>query len=601
MTKALAAISAMMLLSAPGQAQQYPNGLSADSVDPQTDKEFITIMRGKMDNIRKTEHRPTVALVLSGGGARGSAHVGVIKLLEEMEIPVDMICGTSMGGLVGGLYSMGYSAGKLDSLLRFQNWDVMLSDKVDQSYISFADKEYKSKYLLSIPFHYEKQPVKKEDSVHFRNRRRDLSLDAEAGDFSTQAGVSNLASSLPSGYVYGFNVNNLISSLTVGYQDDMSFTELPIPYFSVAADVVSCKAKNWGSGSVKSAIRSTMSIPGLFDPVWTDGMVLVDGGTRNNFPVDLARAMGADYVIGVELSTEAQDYDAVNNIGNILIQFIKMLGQDAYNKNRPDVDIFIHPDLEGYNMLSFSDEAIGTMIDRGYEAACNEIEHLEAIKAKMNGAKPRINHHAATDISQTPVSISSVEFNGVSDKESKMLMKKIGEDIGRVVDKDGIDAAMQKIQATKAFETVTYSLYGTEEPYRLVFNCEKGPVHQFGVGFRMDTKEWVSALLNVGLNSNRLKGSKLDFEACINKNFYSTLHYSLDRIQDLVYRDIMMESIQFCGIIQSKHPGYKWPKLQEIHNKLFGCQYAGGHNSESDTEATEKCFWGLVNRGIINK
>lgn len=206
-----------------------------------------------------------------------------------MEIPVDMICGTSMGGLVGGLYSMGYSAGKLDSLLRSQNWDVMLSDKVDQSYISFADKEYKSKYLLSIPFHYEKQPVKKEDSVHFRNRRRDLSLDAEAGDFSTQAGVSNLASSLPSGYVYGFNVNNLISSLTVGYQDDMSFTELPIPYFSVAADVVSCKAKNWGSGSVKSAIRSTMSIPGLFDPVWTDGMVLVDGGTRNNFPVDLAR------------------------------------------------------------------------------------------------------------------------------------------------------------------------------------------------------------------------------------------------------------------------------------------------------------------------
>lgn len=303
----------------------------------------------------------------------------------------------------------------------------------------------------------------------------------------------------------------------------------------------------------------------------------------------------------MELSTEAQDYDAVNNIGNILIQFIKMLGQDAYNKNRPDVDIFIHPDLEGYNMLSFSDEAIGTMIDRGYEAACNEIEHLEAIKAKLNGAKPRINHHAATDISQTPVSISSVEFNGVSDKESKMLMKKIGEDIGRVVDKDGIDAAMQKIQATKAFETVTYSLYGTEEPYRLVFNCEKGPVHQFGVGFRMDTKEWVSALLNVGLNSNRLKGSKLDFEACINKNFYSTLHYSLDRIQDLVYRDIMMESIQFCGIIQSKHPGYKWPKLQEIHNKLFGCQYAGGHNSESDTEATEKCFWGLVNRGIINK
>ncbi|MDO5442251.1 MAG: patatin-like phospholipase family protein [Bacteroidia bacterium] len=528
--KALAVLSAFALFSASVLAQQYPNGLSADSVDPETDKEFISIMRQRMDNVRKTEHRPTVALVLSGGGARGSAHVGVLKLLEEMEMPVDMICGTSMGGLVGGLYSMGYPAAKLDSLLKAQNWDIMLTDKVDQAYISFADKDYKSRYLVSIPFHYEKQPVviDDEESVRFKNRRRDLNLDADAGDFTTQVGVNNLASSLPSGYVYGFNVNNLISSLTVGYQDEMSFTDLPIPYFSVAADVVSCKAKNWGSGSVKSAIRSTMSIPGLFDPVWTDDMVLVDGGTRNNFPVDLARAMGADYVIGVELSTEAQDYDAVNNLGNILIQFIKMLGQDAYNKNRPDVDIFIHPDLGGYNMLSFNKDAIGTMIDRGYNAACDVIEELGSIKAKMNGAKPRINHPQAVDIGQTPVAISSVEFNGVSDQESRMLMKKISHDVGRVVTKEGIDAAMQKIQATNAFETVTYSLYGKEEPYRLVFNCEKGPVHQFGVGFRMDTKEWVSALFNIGLNSNKLKGSKLDFEACINKNFYSSLHYSLD-------------------------------------------------------------------------
>ena len=521
----------LLFSSATAIAQGYPNGLSTDSVDPETDKVFIDIMRTRMDKIRNEERRPTVALVLSGGGARGSAHVGVLKVLEEMEIPIDMICGTSMGGLVGGLYSMGYPAKKLDSLLRAQNWDVTLTDKVDPSYISFATKDYQSKYLFAIPFHYEKPAArtrKKDEGIKYGSRRKDLNLNADAGDLNTQAGVSTLASSLPSGYVYGFNVNNLISSLTVGYQDNISFTDLPIPYFAVAADVVSCKAKNWGSGSVKNAIRSTMSIPGMFDPVWTDGMVLVDGGTRNNFPVDLARAMGADYVIGVELSSAASDYSEVNNLGNILMQFVKMLGQDAFNKNNPDVDVFIKPELDGYNMLSFNEEAIDIMINRGYEAAKRHEDELQEIKNMMNGAVPRLNNIRAVDIHETPVSLSSVEFSGLSDSESRILMRKIKKDIGYTVTKDNLDVAMQKLQATQSFETITYSLYGEKEPYRLVFDGEKGPVHRVGAGLRMDTQEWASILLNIGLNSNKLKGSKLDLESCINKNFYTTLHYSLD-------------------------------------------------------------------------
>lgn len=531
-TAVLIGLSAFFLAGISTHAQEYPNGLSADSVDPITDGKFIGIMRERMDAIRRNEHRPTVALVLSGGGAKGSSHVGVLKVLEDMEIPVDMICGTSMGGLIGGLYSMGYPAEKLDSLLRVQDWGITLTDKVDPSYISFATKDYKSRYLLAVPFHYEKQKVaaktSKSDEVKYRKRRKDLNLDADAGDLSTQAGVSNFASSLPSGYVYGFNVNNLISSLTVGYQDDMSFTDLPIPFFAVSADMVSCKAKNWGSGSVKNAMRSTMSIPGLFDPVWTDDMVLVDGGTRNNFPVDLAKAMGADYVIGVELSDAAPDYSEVNNLGDLVMQFIKMLGQDAFNKNKPGVDVFIKPNLQGYNMLSFNEVAIDTMIHRGYAAAMEHKDELRTIKNLMNGAKPRLNHPKAVDISQRPVSISSVEFKGVTDAESRMLHRTVKHYIGRTICKDDVDAAMQSLQATGAFEAVTYSLYGDEEPYRLVFNAEKGPVHQFGVGIRMDTKEWVSALVNVGLNSNKLKGSKLDLEACLNKNFHSTLKYSLD-------------------------------------------------------------------------
>ena len=502
-------------------AQSYPNGLSADSVDPEADARFISEMKAKMDKVRRTQHRPIVALVLSGGGARGSAHVGVMKVLEEMKIPVDMICGTSMGGLMGGLYSMGYTANQLDSLLKEQDWDFILSDDISSKYKPYKEKVYRSKYLLTIPFHYQNAA---DNPRHVEN----LDLGAGAADLSTQSGLNTLGSSLPSGYVTGFNLNNLMSSLTVGYQDSIAFSNLPIPYFSVATDMNSCKAKNWGSGNVRYAMRSTMSIPGMFSPVWTDNMVLVDGGTRNNFPADLARAMGADYVIGVELSAAAAENSEVDNIGNIVMRFIKMLGQDSYNQNIGEADVLIKPDLEGYGMLSFDTASIDTMITRGYRAAKLHMDELKEVKSHMNAVEPRLNARPATDISQHPVSVSAIEFPRLNDRESRTMMRKIGLDVTKKISKSDLDEAMQEIVSVPAFETATYSLLGNAEPYRLQFNCAKKPVHQLGLGVRMDTQDWAALLLNIGLNTNKLEGSKLDFESRIAQNFYAKLHYSLD-------------------------------------------------------------------------
>lgn len=487
-------------------------------------------MREKMNNVRISERRPIVALVLSGGGAKGSAHVGVLKLIEEMDIPVDMICGTSMGGLIGGLYSMGYSSAFLDSLLRNQNWDITLSDKIAPSYIPYSYKEYKSKYLLSIPFHYDRKTIERDRKGQDKmtRKRGKLDLNADAADLNTEVGVNNFASSLPSGYVYGFNVNNMLSSLTVGYQDSIAFSSLPIPYFCVAADMVTCKAKNWGNGSVNSAMRSTMSIPGLFDPVRTDGMTLVDGGTRNNFPVDLARAMGADIVIGVELSDVSPDFARIKNLGNIFAQFIKMLGKDAFDKNVNEADVFIKPALSGFNMLSFSPEAIDTVISRGYRAALLHKDELAEIKTMTGDSGLKLNNKKAVDINTKPVLISEVSFDGLEDSESRMLMRKIKISAGQSVDKKDMDEAMSKLQATGAFESVTYSLHGSSEPYRLVFKCIKGPVHQFGLGFRVDTEQWASLLLNVGLNISKLKGSKLDLEGKVGINRYIDARYALD-------------------------------------------------------------------------
>lgn len=502
--------------------QGYPNGLSADSVDPENDAAFISEMKVRMDKVRSTQHRPTVALVLSGGGARGSAHVGVLKFLEEMEIPVDMICGTSMGGLMGGLYSMGYSADQLDSLLKKQDWSLILSDNISEKYKPYKEKLYRSRYVLTIPFHYESAD---DNPRHIR----DLNIGVDAGDISTQSGMNTFASSLPSGYVVGFNINNLLSSLTVGYQDSLAFSSLPIPYFAVATDMVSCKAKNWGSGSIRSAMRSTMSIPGLFSPVWTDDrLVLVDGGTRNNFPADLARAMGADYVIGVELSAAAAEKSEVDNIGNIVMRIVRMLGQDAYNKNIGEADILIRPELDGYGMLSFETAAIDTMITRGYRAAVSSMDELAELKSHTASGKTILQARPAVDIAQHPVNVSSISFSNMSDRESRTMMRKIGLDITKKMSKDDLDVAMQEIVAVPAIETATYSLLGSGEPYQLQFKCIKKPVHQLGTSFRMDTQDWAALLLDIGLNANKLEGSKLDFESRIAQNFYAKLHYSFD-------------------------------------------------------------------------
>ena len=260
-----------------------------------------------MEVIRNTEHRPTVALVLSGGGAKGAAQVGALKYLEEIGMPVDFVCGTSIGGMLGGMYAVGYDSGTLEELFRNQDWDVMLSDYVAPSYIPYSTKMYNSRYVVSIPFDTAREVL-------------DSRL-PEGPGYRRQTFLG----SLPSGFAYGFNVNNLISSLTVGWQDSLSFARLPVPFVCVATDVVSGKAKNWSGGSLNEAMRSTMSIPGLFEPVRSKGMVLVDGGTRNNFPTDIARAAGADYIIGIDLSDSKPGYDEVNNIVDIVWQFIDML------------------------------------------------------------------------------------------------------------------------------------------------------------------------------------------------------------------------------------------------------------------------------------
>lgn len=492
------------------------------------------MLRHHLDSVRRVEGRPTVALVLSGGGAKGAAQVGALKYLEEQKIPVDIVMGTSIGGLIGGLYAVGYTSGELRDLFCTQDWGKTLTDRVDPVHIPYTTKLQKQKYIINVPFHYEtfKRKVKRiHDNESFSDgHQKDMKPDFGAPDemeYSTQKGVGNFANSLPTGYAYGFNVNNLLTSLTVGYQDSISFASLPKPYLCVASDMVSLKAKYWASGSLKTAMRSTMSIPGLFDPVHTQEMILVDGGTRNNYPTDVARAAGADYIIGIELADADPEYTDVKHLGNILGQFIKMLGKDAYDKNIGYPSVRVQPVLKGFNMLSFNAAAVDTMVLRGYRAFEERADELAAIKEAVGEAKEH-EFRKAVDISKTPVMVRSITIDDVSDYESSLLMKKIGLKAGQNVDKAIMDEAMSKIQATGAFESVTYALHGTAEPYDLVFNCNRGPTHEGSIGVRIDTEEWAAIMLRLGLNTRKLMGSKADFSARLGRTQKVTARFSQD-------------------------------------------------------------------------
>lgn len=488
-------------------------------------------IRARMAEIRKT--RPTVALVLSGGGAKGAAHVGVMRYLESLEIPVDMVLGTSMGGLVGGLYALGYNVDELDSLVRNMDWSYALSDKVPREYISYAETKYREKYLLSIPFYYRDndESVRLDDDMPdaVTKRHEGFDIGADTDGHPSDIIRQNLIGSLPSGYIFGQNVSNIFSSLSVGYQDSLCFNDLPIPFACVATDLVSGTAKIWHNGKINTALRSTMSIPGVFAPVKMDGMVLVDGGMRDNYPAGLAREMGADIVIGVDLSSGHKRYEEINNIGDIVNAGIDMLGRSVYERNAVIPDVSIKPDLKEYNMMSFDAKSISKIIQKGYEAAYANEAALMAVKAKTDGrdvVKPV--RKAAIDINRDSVVIRSIDIQGVSDKERAILMRNIHIGPGDKVCRRDIENVVAQIFGTQAYDYVTYEMRGMESPFDLVILCRPGPVHQFGIGVRLDTEEIVSVLLNIGLNAHRLQGSRFDFSGRISTNPYFSFHYSYD-------------------------------------------------------------------------
>ncbi len=305
-----------------------------------------TFVRLHRLNAKSQKGRPKVAVVLSGGGAKGVAHISALRVIEEAGIPIDMVCGTSMGSLVGALYCLGYSPDFLDSLVRHQDWVSLLSDRTDPHTLSLRQREEQNTYIIS------------------RNISR---LKPEQG-----------------GIIRGHNLDQLFHTLCYGYLDSISFDSLPIPFACVATDLVTNTEVDFHSGSLTRAMRASMAIPGVFTPVRMGDSVLVDGGLRNNYPVDLARAMGADVIIGVSVQNDMRKADEINGAADVLSQIIDFNTKNKYDNNREMSDVLIKVDVQGYSAGSFTESAIDTLLARGDREARSHWDELLALRRSYN-------------------------------------------------------------------------------------------------------------------------------------------------------------------------------------------------------------------------
>ena len=351
------------------------------------------------------QERKKVAVVLSGGGAKGMAHIGVLKVLEKAGIPVDIVTGTSMGSIIGGLYAIGYNANSLDSMVRVQDWSYVITDKEDLRNQSLSDRKKQNTYLISTGMTIGKR-------------------DMNAG-----------------GIIKGKNLAELFNQLCIGFTDSLDFTrDLPIPFACVATDIITNDEIDFHSGRLPQAMRASMAIPAAFSPVRIGDMVLVDGGLKNNYPADLAREMGADIIIGVTVQGTPKVAEDMGGTMSILSQIIDGNCKNKVDDNLAITDLHMQVDTKGYGSASFSQAAIDTLIRRGEEEAMRHWDAIIALKKRIGiTEEPEILHPMRPQVMTDKHLVIDYTFENMTPQDERFLRQKF-----HLRPNDSIDARLEQ-------------------------------------------------------------------------------------------------------------------------------------------------------------
>jgi len=450
------------------------------------------------------QERPTIGLVLSGGGAKGMAHVGVLRVLEEMQVPVDLVVGTSAGSAVAALYAGGMSVADIER--RFLELDWLSSFRDDPGRV------YK--------------PV--------RRKQNDWRLPLVPG-----LGVSSEGFHMGGGLIAGQNLGLILNELTrdVALVDD--FDELPIPFRAVATDLETGEEVVMSHGNLAEAIRASMSIPGVYAPVERDGRLLVDGGVANNLPVSVAREMGADVVIAVDITDPLMTSDEMREAFSVVGQLTTLLTRRNTNEQLAllgDKDVLIQPDLQGYSSADFYDGL--ALFELGASEARTHAVKLNRLAVSEQAWNEDRQKRNADQWQPGPV--ARIEFRQGNELASDFLRERIRQQPGETLDIEQLEADLKRIYGLGYYESVTWSLApGKEGPVLIIQAREKswGPNYlSFGLNyednFDGDTRFNLAAGLRMtelnGLGAEWHTGVQLGTQPWVRTQWYQPLGYGYD-------------------------------------------------------------------------
>lgn len=387
------------------------------------------------------QERLKVGLVLGGGGAKGSAHVGVLKELEQLNIPIDYIAGTSIGAYVGGMYALGYSPAQIEQVMLDSNWDEGYSDTIPRNSLNVRNKQHRDIYNLPLRLGIEEQQLK-----------------------------------IPKGLLAGQNVNRLLRSSTNLVRSFDSFDDLAIPFRAIATDLVTSHAVIISSGSIIDAMQASAAVPGVVQPIELEGKTLVDGGIANNLPIDVVKAMGADVVIAVDIGSSLAQKEHIQNSVDVLMQLSTILTRASTEhqllKMTPE-DILIRPDV---GALSTTDWAVLPLaLERGQQAAIekkSQLSKLSMEEAQYLTLKQHAFERSEVWFASMNRPLVAIELNNQSSVHNDLILREFAIKQGALVAERDVQDAIDRVYGLDAFETVDATFKETPTGRILVLNTQ---------------------------------------------------------------------------------------------------------------------------------
>ena len=446
---------------------------------------FIFVLTQNTFSQDTIKSRPKIGLVLSGGGAKGFAHIGVIKVLEKAGVKIDYIGGTSVGSVIGALYASGYNAAQLDSIFRDTDFNNLIKDYIPRSSKNFYEKRNDELYAFSLP-------------------------------------VNNFKVGIPLSLSKGMFNYNLINRLTKHVKEIHDFSKLPIPFLCMATDIETGQQVVLDKGYLAKALIASSAFPSIFAPVDLEGKLLVDGGVSNNFPVDEIRKLGADIIIGVDVQDEIKDRNSLNDATKILVQVNNLQMIEKMKANKAGTDIYIKPEVNQYGIISF--DAIEDIINRGENAANEQLDKIKKL------AKPiEIHTKEALKFGNDSLCIKYININFLPNYTRSYVLGKLGFNANSKIDYSDLRVGFDNLSATQNFKSITYTIDKNENQEDLNINLVESPQTTFlKFGLHFDGLFKSALLVNLTQKKIISKNDVAFIDIGIGDNFRYNLEYYID-------------------------------------------------------------------------